>query len=64
MFTDIVVPHAVETVVMYLEFLAVNGYRACSLKNHVSILHYYFSLFNWPTRALLARHVTLLVKSV
>ena len=25
-FTGIVVPHAVETVVMYLEFLVVNGY--------------------------------------
>ena len=55
---------------MYLKFLAVNGYRACSLKNHVSILHdlnhffFYFSLFNWPTSALHARQVTLLVKSV
>ena len=65
-FTGIVVPHAVETVVMYLEFLAVNDYRACLLKNHVSILHHYFSLFNWPTRALHALHrqVTLFVKSV
>ena len=41
---------------MYLEFLAV--------KNRVSILHHYFSLFNWPTRALHARQVTMFVKSV
>ena len=49
---------------MYKQFLAVNGYRACSLKNHVSILNHYFSLFNWPTRALHARQVILLVKYV
>ena len=49
---------------MYLKFLPVNGYRSCLLKNHVSILHHYFALFNWPTRALHARQVTVLVKSV
>ena len=52
-----------RSVVLYLEFLA-NGYRACLLRNDVSILHHYFSLFNWPTRALHARQVILLVKSV
>ena len=43
-FTDLVVPYVVETVVMFLKFLAVNGYRACLLKKLVSILHHYFSL--------------------
>ena len=50
----LVLPHTEETVLLYLEFLAQNGLKACSLKNHLSILDHYFLLYNWPVQALCA----------
>ena len=44
--------------------LAQNGLKACSLRNHLSILGHYFSLYNWPVQALCAKKVSVLVKSV
>ena len=61
---NLVLPHTEETVLLYLEFLAQNGLKACSLRNHISILGHYFSLYNWPVQALCAKKVSMLVKSV
>ena len=61
---NLLVPHKEQTVLLYLEFLAQNGLNACSLKNHLSILGHYFSLYNWPVQALCAKKVSMLVKSV
>ena len=47
-----------------IEFLAQNGLKACSLRNHLSMLGHYFSLYNWPVQALCAKKVSMLVKSV
>ena len=61
---NLLLPHEEHTVSMYLEFLAQNGLKACSLKNHLSILGHYFSLYNWPVQVLCAKKVSMLVKSV
>ena len=61
---NLLVPHKEQTVLLYLEFLVQNGLNACSLKNHLSILGHYFSLYNWPVQALCAKKVSMLVKSV
>ena len=61
---NLVLPHTEETVLLYLEFLAQNSLKACSLKIHSAILGHYFSLYHWPVQALCARKVLMLVKSV
>ena len=61
---NLMLPHKEETVLLYLEFLAQNGLKACSLRNHLSILGHYFALYNWPVQALCAKKVSMLVKSV
>ena len=41
-----------DTVVLYLEFLAQKTFKACSLLNSISLLKHLFALFNWPVLAL------------
>ena len=57
-------PASLQTVVIYFEYLAQNNIRACSMRNHLSVLKHYFGLFNWPIVALTSRKVMLLIKSV
>ena len=57
-------PCTSRTVLSYLEFLAQNGLRATSLKNHLSTLKHFFALFEWPTYVFHTRKVSLFVKSV
>ena len=54
-------PAKLQTVVIYFELLAQNNIRACSMRNHLSVLKHYFGLFNWPTIALTSRKVMLLI---
>ena len=57
-------PANLQTMVIYFEYLAQNNIRACSMRNHLSVLKHYFGLFNWPIVALTSRKVMLLIKSV
>ena len=57
-------PYSIDTIVLYLEFLAQKNFKACSLRNNVSVLKHFFALFNWPLAALSCRKVQLLLKSV
>ena len=57
-------PASLQTVVIYFEYLAQNNIRACSMRNHLSVLKHYFGLFNWPIVALTSRKIMLLIKSV
>ena len=53
-----------NSIVLYLEFLAQKNFKACSLRNSISVLKHFFALFDWPISALSSRKVQLLVKSV
>ena len=53
-----------DTIVLYLEFLAQKNFKACSLRNNVAALKHFFALFDWPVKALTYRRVQLLLKSV
>ena len=53
-----------ETIIVYLEFLVVNGLSASSLHNHLAVLNHYFSLYRWPVQALSSRAVSLFCRSV
>ena len=57
-------PCTLRIVLSYLEFLAQNGLRATSLRNHLSTLKYFFALFEWPTYVFHTRKVSLFIKSV
>ena len=57
-------PCTSRTVLSYLEFLVQNGLRATSLRNHLSTLKHFFSLFEWPTCVFHTRKVSLFIKSV
>ena len=48
-YINIQVASTVETIIVYLKFLAQNNLKAVSIHNHLSILKYYFSLFGWST---------------
>ena len=61
---NISVASSLQTVLVYLEFLVQNNLKAVSLRNHLSILKYYFSLFGWSTSVFNERKVQLFVKSV
>ena len=61
---NLMLPHKEEAVLLYLECLAQNGLKICSLRNHLSMLGHYFSSDNWPVQALCAKKVSMLVKSV
>ena len=61
---NISVATSLQTVLVYLEFLVQNNLKAVSLRNHLSILKYYFSLFGWSTSVFNERKVQLFVKSV
>ena len=56
--------NALQTVIVYLEFLVQNQLKAVSLRNHLSILKYYFSLFGWSTAVFHEKKVQLFVKSI
>ena len=53
-----------DTVVLYLEYLAQNNLKACSLRNHIAVLKHFFALFDWPVQVLVSRKVQLMIKSV
>ena len=57
-------PSHMDTIVLYLEYLAQNNLKACSLRNHIAVLKHFFALFDWPVQALSSRKVQLMVKSV
>ena len=57
-------PYSMDTIVLYLEFLAQKNFKACSLRNNVAVLKHFFALFDWPVKALTCRRVQLLLKSV
>ena len=57
-------PSHMDTIVLYLEYLAQNNLKACSLRNHIAVLKHFFALFDWPVQALTSRKVQLMVKSV
>ena len=57
-------PCTSRTVLLYLEYLVQNGLRATSLRNHLSTLKHFFSLYEWPTHVFHTRKVYLFVKSV
>ena len=61
---NIPVASSLQTVIVYLEFLVQNNLKAVSLRNHLSILKYYFSLFGWSTCVFNGKKVQLFVKSV
>ena len=48
-YMNIPVASSLQTVIVYLEFLVQNNLKAVSLRSHLSILKYYFSLFGWST---------------
>ena len=52
------------TIILDLKFLAQKNFKACSLRNNVSVLRHFFVLFNWPVLALSFRKVQFLLKSV
>ena len=54
----------IETVIVYLEFLVVNGLSVAYLHNHLAILNHYFALYQWPAQALSSRAVTMFCRSV
>ena len=41
-----------------------NGIGSATLQNNISVLVHYFNIYQWPTKALYSRKVTLFVKSV
>ena len=53
-----------DTIVLYLEFLAQKNFKACSFRNNVAVLKHCFALFDWPVKKLTCRRVQLLLKSV
>ena len=57
-------PSHMDTIVLYLEYLAQNNLKACSLRNHIAVLKHFFALFDWPVQALTSRKVQIMVKSV
>ena len=57
-------PSHMDTVVLYLEYLAQNNLKACSLCNHIAVLKHFFALFDWPVQVLSSRKVQLMIKSV
>ena len=61
---NIPVASSLQTVLVCLEFLVQNNLKAVSLRNHVSILKYYFSLFGWSTSVFNEKKVQLFIKSV
>ena len=54
----------IETVIVYLEFLVVNGLSAASVQNHLTVLHHYFTLYQRLVQALSARAVTMFCRSI
>ena len=57
-------PYSMDTIVLYLEFLAQKNFKACPLRNNVAVLKHFFALFDWPVKSLTCRRVQLLLKSV
>ena len=41
-----------------------NGIGSATLQNDISVLVHYFNIYQWPTKVLYSRKVTLFVKSV
>ena len=41
-----------------------NGVESATLQNNISVLVHYFTIYQWPTKVLYSRKVTLFVKSV
>ena len=58
-YMNISVASSLQTVLVYLEFLVQNNLKAVSLRNHLSILKYYFSLFGWSISVFNERKVQL-----
>ena len=61
---DLQDPSCTETIIVYLEFLVLNGLSASSLHNHLAVLNHFFALYCWPVQALSSRAVFLFCKSV
>ena len=57
-------PYSMNSIVLYLEFLAQKNFKASSLRNSISVIKHFFALFDWPVIALSSRKVQLLLKSV
>ena len=53
-----------DTIVLYLEYLAQNSLKSCSLRNHISVLKHFFASFGWPVEVFNHRKVQLLIRSV
>ena len=60
-YMDIAVSYLTKTIVVYLEFLAQNNLKCCSLRNHVSVLKHCFGLFDWPVSAFASTRVSLML---
>ena len=43
-------PRTLDTIVLYLEYVAQRGLKACSLRNHVAVLKHYFCMFGWSLK--------------
>ena len=62
-FLHIKSPWSEPAVLSYLEFLVKNGIGSATLQNNISALVHYFSIYQWITKVLYSRKVTLFVKS-
>ena len=63
-FMDLQLPATMDTIVLYLEYLAQNSLKSCSLRNHISVLKHFFASFGWPVEVFNHRKVQLLIRSV
>ena len=63
-FLHIDCPWSEPAVLCYLEFLVKNGVGSATLQNNISVLAHYFNIYQWPSKVLYSRKVTLFIKSV
>ena len=61
---DLQLPASMDTITLYLEYLAQNKLKSCSLRNHVSVLKHFFASFGWLVDVLNHRKIQLLLRSV
>ena len=51
-------------ILAYIELLAQNNLSSITVKNRLSVLSYYFQMYNWPIKGLQTHEVLMFVKSL